>query len=268
VESFRHVPFRSVRRVPSSTIAHVSVSPPLIPDGRLSRVRLAAAAYPQRTFPTIPKLKRSLVYTPSMIGYTSSSTPSEVVTDTWLSVQTVFPVWRPPLTESPFTCGRCYPPSGRPLESPQRALPLLHRSYGLMRQTTPLPPSSVSLRQWVCAGCRKSLLGHGPSRRCLRESFPRCLDPYPGGSSGANARYFPEDIGLRHVGTGSALHSNPYSDFRTGDLTGLQSFAHVQASGFARHPGRSHRSTLWHWAAVACTSERITVCYLPVHRIC
>ena len=35
-----------VQRVPSSTIAHVSVSPPLIPDGRISRVRLAAAAYP------------------------------------------------------------------------------------------------------------------------------------------------------------------------------------------------------------------------------
>ena len=81
-----------VQRVPRSAIAHVSVSPPLIPDGRLSRVRLAAAAYPQRTFPTIPKLKRSLVYTPSMIGYPSSSTPREVVTDTWLSVQTVLPV--------------------------------------------------------------------------------------------------------------------------------------------------------------------------------
>ena len=33
------------------------------------------------------------------------------------------------------------------------------------------------------------------------------------------------------------LYSNPYSDFRTGDFTGLQSFAHVQASGFA--PPRS-----------------------------
>jgi len=39
MESFRHVPFRSVRRVPSSTLAHVSASPPTIPDGRLPRVR-------------------------------------------------------------------------------------------------------------------------------------------------------------------------------------------------------------------------------------
>ena len=41
---------------------------------------MAAAACPQRTFPTIPKLKRSLVYTPGMIGYTSGSTSSEVIT--------------------------------------------------------------------------------------------------------------------------------------------------------------------------------------------
>ena len=34
-------------RVPSSAIAHVSASPPLIPDGRISRVRLAAAAIPE-----------------------------------------------------------------------------------------------------------------------------------------------------------------------------------------------------------------------------
>ena len=35
-----------VQRVPSSTIVHVSASPPLIPDGRLSRVRLAAKPLP------------------------------------------------------------------------------------------------------------------------------------------------------------------------------------------------------------------------------
>src|SRR5712691_8609278 len=69
-----------MQRVPSSAIAHVSVCPPLIPDGRLSRVRLAAVASPRRTFPAIPRLKRSLVSTPEMPGYTSGSTSSEVVT--------------------------------------------------------------------------------------------------------------------------------------------------------------------------------------------
>ena len=32
---------------PSSTMTHVSPGPPLIPDGRISRVRLAAAAIPE-----------------------------------------------------------------------------------------------------------------------------------------------------------------------------------------------------------------------------
>ena len=35
---------------------------------------------------------------------------------------------------------------------------------------------------------------------------------------------------------------DPSSDFRTGMISGLQSFADVQASGFARHPGRSYRN--------------------------
>jgi hypothetical protein len=59
-----HAPFRYVRRVPSSTIAHVSASPPLIPDGRISRVRLAAMAFPLRPFPLNPKLKCLPTYVP------------------------------------------------------------------------------------------------------------------------------------------------------------------------------------------------------------
>ena len=39
--------FSAVRARLAITIAHVSASPPLIPDGRISRVRLAAAAFPR-----------------------------------------------------------------------------------------------------------------------------------------------------------------------------------------------------------------------------
>ncbi len=63
----------------------------------------------------------------------------------------------------------------------QRALPLLHRSYGLMRQTKTLLLISVSLIQQVFAGCCQSLLGVGLSRRYLCRSFVRCLAPYSGG---------------------------------------------------------------------------------------
>jgi hypothetical protein len=58
------------------------------------------------------------------------------------------------------------------------------------------------------------LLEGGRSRRYLRESFPRCLDPYPGCPYGARARYFPLGVGLPPFLTRSALHNNPHNDFR------------------------------------------------------
>ena len=88
----------------------------------------------------------------------------------------------------------------------QWALPHLHRSYGLMRQSSPLLMPRWYPQHQVCAGCCQPLLGEGPSRRCLCASFPACLDPYPGGSCGAHTRFFPHDNGLPPVRTGSALH--------------------------------------------------------------
>lgn len=38
--------------------------------------------------------------------------------------------------------------------------------------------------------------GEGPSRCYLCESFPACLDPYPGCSCGAHTRFFPQNYGL------------------------------------------------------------------------
>src|SRR4029434_1716885 len=73
----------------------------------------------------------------------------------------------------------------------------------------------------VCAGCRQPLLEVGLSRRSLRASFPACLDLYPGTSPGATPRCFPVDLGLHHLGIGSATHNSPYSDFRTGRISGL-----------------------------------------------
>ena len=67
-----------VPRVPRSTAVHVSASPPLIPDSRLSRVRLAAIACSQRTVPHLPRLQRSFVYPPCGCGSTCDSAPSVV----------------------------------------------------------------------------------------------------------------------------------------------------------------------------------------------
>jgi len=61
---------------------------------------------------------------------------------------------------------------------------------------------------------------------------------------------------------------SPYSDFSTARFSRLQSFAHVQARRFARHPDRSYRYGRHRRAAVTFTSEPLTGCYLPVPRIC
>ena len=167
----------------------------------------------------------------------------------------------------------------------------------------PLAASGCPLGRQVFAGCCEPLLEDGPSRHYLRESFPRCLDPYPSGSPSAYTRFFPGDIGLRPVGTSSASHNIRTATSVRETISGLQSFLYVQASGFARHPGRSYRNVPFNvvtrvitlgfgglstgfpvglsptpiaspclqpntWAAVAFTSEHITVCYLPVLRIC
>ncbi len=149
---------------------------------------------------------------------------------------------RPARCPEPLCPHQVLPATTWRLAPRQRALPLLHCSYELMRQTTTLLPALVSLVRQVFAGCCQSLLGGGLSRRYLHESFSGCLDPYPGASPGAHTRFFPGNIGLHRLKTGSAKRHNPYRDFRTGLITGLQSFSDVQASGFARHPGRSYRS--------------------------
>jgi len=123
----------------------------------------------------------------------------------------------PPSAQSPFAHPRALPRMGGCPASPRRALPLLPRSYGLIRQSHLLVPSRlISLDRSVFAGCRQPLLEMGPSRRDLCGSFVGCLDPYPGGPRGARARFFPRGIGLPLVRTGSALHETLYSDFGTG----------------------------------------------------
>jgi hypothetical protein len=88
----------------------------------------------------------------------------------------------------------------------RKALPFPLRYYRLMRQSQTLPsPPASRLGRRVFASCCQSRLGEGPSRRYLCESFPAYLDPYPGCSCGAFAHFFPQDIGLPHVVTRSAL---------------------------------------------------------------
>ena len=85
------------------------------------------------------------------------------------------------------------------------------------------PPSSLLLGsrlvRRVFAGCRQSLLDGGPSRLYLCKSFLGCLAPYLGVSSGASARFFPEDFGLPHAMTGSAFSQLPVQRLQHGAIS-------------------------------------------------
>ena len=107
----------------------------------------------------------------------------------------------------------------------------------------PCPPSVSGFpRRVVFAGCYQPPLRKGPSRRYLCESFPACLDPYPGGSCGASARFFPQDDGFPGMRTRSAPDDAHTATSVWNVISGLQSFAYVQAHQFARHPDCSYRS--------------------------
>ena len=160
----------------------------------------------------------------------------------------------PAMTESPFAWLGALPRPGERGPLSRSALPDPPRSYGLMRQTSSLWHPLLSLWAPVFAGCCEALLAGGPSRRfswCTYPLLPRRPRPSPTW----------ERLGNTHTcRTATSVR---------GSFSGLQTFAHVQASGFARHPGRSYRRASSRLgAAVAFTSEHRTVCYLAVPRIC
>ena len=111
------------------------------------------------------------------------------------------------MTESPFTPLRRYLAEGPVTRDLDGRYPIVHAPTGSCARPHPSSFLWWSLGPEVYAGCCEPLLRYGPSWRYLRDSFPSCLDLYPGGSSGASTRFFPEDSGLRRVGTGSALHT-------------------------------------------------------------
>ena len=61
------------RRVPSSTMATFPEAPPIILDGRISRVQLETLAFPLRTFPGVAWLKRWFAIHPAFAGLPAAS---------------------------------------------------------------------------------------------------------------------------------------------------------------------------------------------------
>ncbi len=114
------------------TLHHVSASPPLIPDGRISRVRLAATAFPQKPFPPNPKLKHSPAFTPGVSDLISSSTFFVVtlLTDTSSAVVHEMPA----IYREPLCLLEVLPPKGRCPSIPSTSVT---RSSSLIRTHAP-----------------------------------------------------------------------------------------------------------------------------------
>ncbi len=94
----------------------------------------------------------------------------------------------------------------------------------LLRAHAPvLNPSTASgfnLVRWVFAGCRQSLLGVGPSRPYLCESFPGCLDPYPGGFLRCSCPFLPiETSAFPPLGQGQLFPQHPTQRLQCGALS-------------------------------------------------
>jgi len=209
-----------VQRVPSSTMVHGSASPPTIPDGRLSRVRfwprLCTPFFSDSPSCPMGGLSRSLTYAPPRYSF---AVPSSQLSRGRIPSSVSGVLWRssgPPSAQSPFAWDGRYPPTRVTQRSPQRALPLFPSSYGLMRQTTVLPTPRWSLGGGVCAGCRESLLDHGPSRHYLCHLCGGAWTHTPPCSSGAHTHFFPNDSGLTSRETRSAHGKIPARRFPQG----------------------------------------------------
>ena len=165
-------------------------------------------------------------------------------------------VWPSPGTAKcpePLCPASALPTPARRRAPCRRALPPLLRSYGLMRRTKFLRPTSVvCLIRPIFAGCCQPLLEDGPSRRYLRSLCQVAWTPTPprlwrsrsvcvsflfgqDTSSSPELRPRPSLYGL-------GTRNVPCMATSTGcGISGLQSFANVQASSLARPPGCAHR---------------------------
>ena len=150
-------------------------------------------------------------------------------------------LWAFTVPRAPSPEGRCDRRSARDCHPCRQALPRLSRSYGLMRPTSILSrprfyPCTLSL-------CRllRAPAGRRPFPALSPRIFPQVPGPLPRSSrrctcsllpAGRRPSPFPNKVGTAQ----SSAQRLPCGAW----FSRLQSFTHVQAPGFARHPGRSH----------------------------
>jgi hypothetical protein len=111
-----------------------------------------------------------------------------------------------------------------------------------MRQTTTLPPPSVVPPSVGLCRLSQVPAGPWPFPALSPRFFPRMRGPIPRRFPWCTHPFLPRGHRPSPRWNRLGTPQDPYSDFRTGMISGLQSFAYIQASGFARHPGRSYRN--------------------------
>ena len=230
-----------MRRVPSSTIAHVSASPLCHPGRSDFPSPVGDHDFSPTAFPYPTRLKRSLAFTPLGSGLPPVSTKLALSPHTQVlsPVRWALPCPSWPRVPSPFP--------GIPLQGAASrrlgpALPDRRRSYGLMRQTWMLQGPSLSLGAPVFAGCCEPLLHPDPSRHYLCNPYSGRLDPYPAATSRCSYSFLPGRHRPHVTRDTFGSPNNPCIATSTGgQISGLQSFTHVQAPRLARPPDCSHR---------------------------
>ena len=132
----------------------------------------------------------------------------------------MFPVDAHYSPRAPLPIRWCYHRPGPSRGRSQSELPGLHRSYGLMRQTKILLPTSVSLFRLVFAGYCKPLLEDGPSRRYLCNPCMGAWVRTPPRLNGAFVHFFPLSIGLSLGDRGSAPGKSSTTQLSVGGVLG------------------------------------------------
>ena len=173
-------------------------APLFIPDGRISRVRLATMAFPHTAFPTWPKLKCWLTYAPHHIGLLFGSCckfcyPPYSGTAPWGGFLPT-----PPCAESPFAQNQALPAFAT--MSCIMSDGVTHPSSLILAHAPDQIPPAVFDLTITTGLCRLSPVPAG------RWSFPTlspqslysCLDPYPVASLRCFYPFLPKELRPHH----------------------------------------------------------------------
>lgn len=151
------------------------------------------------------------------------------------------------MCRKPLSPKHVLPASARRLASCQKALPFLHRSYGLMRHRPKPTLLLFSASAWSAGLYRlpQAPAGKWPFSALSLQSLHGCLDPYPTKFPRCIHPFLPGEHRphVRSETFGTAIYSHIATSVSPCILR-LQSFRYIQASISDRPPGCPHRCEL------------------------